>query len=79
MKSLYGQFADWVATKPVDEGYDFMDASKCALAQFGKHIGAPHLVGMMTDDMPPRILDALNPRSAVFTFGALAERLKAAA
>ncbi len=75
MKSLYAQFADWVAMKPADEGYDFMDAGKCALAQFGEHIGADHLVGMVTDDMPPHILDALNPADGAFTFGALAERL----
>lgn len=32
------QFADWLATKPRDETFDFFNISNCALAQFARHL-----------------------------------------
>lgn len=79
MRDLKSQFTDWVRTKPADERYDYCDPFNCALAQFGREVGYPHLVGAPTAaiDLGERIHGVLNSGFSgnTPTFGALASRL----
>lgn len=39
MKSIYGQFKDWVSSKDPNETYDFIRGDNCAFCQFLKDQG----------------------------------------
>lgn len=79
MKSLTDQFADWVATKPADEAYNYIAASKCAVTQFAREMGYSHLVDqskLYGGVIPFEMYTAVNfggPED--WTFGALSHRL----
>lgn len=41
----------WARTKPADEQFDYGDADKCAIAQFGRDTGRAHLVGLLSAEL----------------------------
>lgn len=81
------QVAQWAASKPADERYDYNSNDNCALCQFLKEQGYTDipLVGATRwtlhdaesgwNDIDDRLADAL--RFEPHTFGALADRLSA--
>jgi len=84
MKNLEAQFADWVEKQPKDREYDYWDTGNCALCQGLREMGYQVRVagGMTWEDsdghkhlIPEKPMNALFERP--WTFGALAERLRA--
>lgn len=70
---------EWARTKPADEQYDFTEASDCAVAQFGKATGRPHLVGLPCSEVAalnPQLLAVVTAIGEDATFGALVRRLE---
>lgn len=80
-------FPDWVRQQHPGREYDYMELTRCAIAQFMTHLGydatvtPTHIsIGTVIDRVIvplPEVLDdavSLHP----WTFGALAERLSAA-
>jgi len=78
VQSLEHQALAYFRSKPADEGYDFFNPSRCALSQFGRDLGFPHLI--CPDSLEGTVSNrmALALADSPYTFGALADRLEKA-
>lgn len=68
-------FAAFCEGKPADEAYDYCMASSCAVAQFLQAVGVQNFT-LMSNEIPGAFQGPVTAEP--WTFGALAERLRAA-
>lgn len=74
MKNLTEQFLTFVESKPKDEEYDYCSSSTCAFAQFARAYKIPN-PDRFSYEIPEPIKSLIGSRP--WTFGALADRLRA--
>lgn len=76
-------FTAWVATKPMDETYSYIDPANCALAQYLQSRGVTFPRNMVSGtpmrELHPLLPSALNDGAYRSTFGSLRDRLLALA
>lgn len=83
-KLTAGAFLGWVETQPPERSYPYLSSTRCACAQYARTIGVDFPTAFLTSQLTGfwrRMNDVAsqsggNPRQE-WTFGALAERLRA--
>lgn len=71
----------WARTKPADERYSYCNADNCAVAQFGRETGRPHLIDigfLALEDWDLNEAAQGDGDASTWTFGAFADRLEKA-